>query len=199
VQLTRERELIQIIDAATAEATRRGGAWVVCRPGCHECCIGTFAISQHDVLRLQEGLRELTVSDPERAARVSNRARAVIASYENHFPGDPVTGILRTDAESEARFEELGNEDPCPALDPETGTCDLYAWRPITCRTFGPAMRIDADSVDTCELCYHGATDEEIVDCVVDLDVSEQQTALEHEAEFVTGIKGETIVAFALR
>ena len=33
---------------------------------------------------------------------------------------------------------------PCPALDPETGGCDLYAARPITCRTFGLTLRYDA-------------------------------------------------------
>jgi Fe-S-cluster containining protein len=190
-----DQQLIQIVDAATAEAVRRGGAWIACRPGCHECCIGTFPISQTDALRLREGLRSV---DPDRAARVRERARKAIASYRKDFPGDPVTGILGADEESETRFEHFAEEDPCPVLDPATGTCDLYAWRPLTCRTFGPALRMNSDSVDTCELCYHGATDEEIVSVQVDLDVAENEAELEEQSEAITGLRGETIVAYAV-
>ena len=197
--LTREAALIQIVDSAAAEAARRGGDWVVCRAGCHECCIGCFAISQSDTLRLQQGLRELAASDPQRATRVVQRARATVASYAGQFPGDPATGLLGQDDDSAARFEDFGNEDACPALDPETGTCDLYAWRPVTCRTFGPAIRLNSDSVDTCELCYRGATDEEIVSRVVEVDFEQEAADLEREAEAVTGLRGETIIAFALR
>jgi Fe-S-cluster containining protein len=199
VPLTREKALIQIVDAASEEAARRGGDWIVCRAGCHECCVGVFPIAQADVLRLQEGLRTLRATDPQRANRVLERARAAIEAYADTFPGDLATGILASDPDSAARFEELGNDNPCPALDPETGMCDLYTWRPVTCRTFGPALRINSDSVDTCELCFHGATDDEIVSCVVDLEIAEKAAALEEEAKAATGLSGETIVAFALR
>ena len=45
---------------------------------------------------------------------------------------------------------------------PEGGTCDLYAARPLTCRTFGPAISWNSDAVGVCELCFVGAGDEEI-------------------------------------
>ncbi len=133
---------MQIVDAAVAEAVRRSGAWVVCRPGCTECCIGPFDISADDAERLRRGLADLEATDPARAVRIRDRARAY-------------TG---------------GDDEPCPALDPSTGACDLYAHRPITCRAFGPAIR-SGDAVAACELCYRGATEAEIAACAVDLDL----------------------------
>jgi hypothetical protein len=40
-----DRGLVQIVDSAMAEAARRSGDWLVCRPGCTQCCIGPFAIT----------------------------------------------------------------------------------------------------------------------------------------------------------
>ncbi len=182
-----------------AEAARKGGDWVVCRAGCCECCMGVFPIAQSDVRRLREGLGELECTDPTRAANVSRRAREAVVRYTADFPGDSATGILGEDSKSEERFESFADDDPCPALDPATGTCDLYAWRPMTCRTFGAAIRLNEDSVDICELCYRGASDEEIIACEVELQTAELEADLEREAEAFTGRTGQTIVAFALR
>jgi Fe-S-cluster containining protein len=134
--------VIQIVDAALAEAVRKGGAWIACRPGCCECCMGPFAISEDDATRLRRGLADLEALDRERATRVRSRARG--------WSG--------------------GDDEPCPVLDPDTGTCELYAARPLTCRTFGPPVRCASGALAICELCFDGATEEEIESCVVDLD-----------------------------
>ena len=197
--LPHNHELIQIVDAAMAEALRKGGSWVACRAGCCECCMGVFPIGQADVVRLREGMRSLSQSDPARAARVSERAAAAVELYGADFPGDPATGLLGTDPASEERFESFRDDEPCPALDPATGTCDLYQWRPMTCRTFGPAIRLNHDSVDVCELCYQGAGDEQILECEVELETAALESALEDEAAASTGQTGQTLVAFALR
>ena len=39
-----DRALIQIVDAALSEASRKSGAWLVCQVGCTQCCIGPFPI-----------------------------------------------------------------------------------------------------------------------------------------------------------
>jgi Fe-S-cluster containining protein len=157
--------LIQIVDAALAEAARRAGPWLVCRPGCAECCIGPFEITSLDARRLREGLAAI---DPAVAARVLDRARA--------YPAD----------------SDAFDETPCPALDPDTRTCDLYAWRPITCRTFGPPVRFGAESLAICELCFEGATPEQIKSCEIEVDPHHL------EAELLNGDYSETIVAHAL-
>src|ERR1700680_2028104 len=47
-------ELVQIVDRALAEAARRSGSWLFCRPGCTQCCYGPFEISQLEAYRLRK-------------------------------------------------------------------------------------------------------------------------------------------------
>lgn len=190
-----DAQLVQIVDAATADAARRAGAWLRCAPGCTQCCIGVFAISQLDAARLRVGLAELEAADPQRASAVRLRAQRAAERLAAEFPGDPQTGILdpnRTDA-----FEEFANDEPCPALDPATGLCDLYAARPMTCRVFGPPLRTE-EGLGVCELCFVGATTEEIAAAEVHLDCSDLEAVLTREAEDSADAQGETIVAWAL-
>jgi len=193
-----DRALIQIVDAALAEAARKSGPWLVCRVGCTQCCIGPFPISQLDARRLRGGLAELEARDPERGALVRQRARQSVARISSSFPGDPSTGTLAENQEAEEAFASFADDELCPALDPETGACDLYTARPITCRTFGPPVRCGSDAVGVCELCFVGATDDEIAACEVEADVEGLESTLLEELEKTAGVGGQTIVAFAL-
>jgi Fe-S-cluster containining protein len=160
-------DLIHIVDAALAEAARKAGPWLVCRPGCAECCTGSFEISGLDAQRLRQGMAELEAHDPLRASRIVERAR---------------------------RFAQLPEEDAdetaCPALDPEAQTCELYESRPLTCRLFGPPVRGDSGAIGVCELCFHGASEEEIAACEMTVD-GETLAELEYDGD-------ETTVAAAL-
>ena len=191
-----DQKLVQIIDSALADTARRSGEWLVCKLGCTQCCMGVFAINQLDVIRLQQGLVELELTDPERAAQIRERARASMARLAADFPGNPATGILDEGAAT-ARFDEFANDEPCPVLDPATGACDLYAARPMTCRVFGPPVRSE-DGLGVCELCYHGASDEQIAACEMEVDPDGVEAALVEELERITGRRGRTIVAFAV-
>ncbi len=189
-----DRELVQIVDAALMDSARRSGDWLACRIGCTQCCVGVFAISQLDAVRLREGLAELEKDDPERAGRVRQRARTSLRRLRADFPGDPKTGII--DSESQ-RFESFANDEPCPALDVESGRCELYEARPMTCRVFGPPVRSE-DGLGVCELCFQGASEEEIAACELHVDCDELEAKLVSEAERASDRRGETIVAFAL-
>jgi Fe-S-cluster containining protein len=167
-------ELVQIVDRALAEATRRSGSWLVCREGCTQCCYGPFEISQLDAQRLRKGLAELESRDPQRAGAVRDRAREA------------------------AQLANFGDDDRCPALDPATGTCDLYAARPITCRCFGPPVRCESGAIGVCELCFDGASDEEIAACLVDFDPEGLESVLIDALERTTGVRGMTTVALSL-
>jgi Fe-S-cluster containining protein len=193
-----DRKLVQIMDAALADAARRSGQWLVCRPGCTQCCVGVFAINQLDAARLKSGLAELEGQDPARAAAVRARAREAAARLSGAFPGDPCTGILAEDDASQARFEDFANDEICPVLDPSTGMCDLYESRPLTCRTFGPPVQSE-DGLGVCELCYHGASDEEVAACEMEGDPDDLEGKLLKKVEARTGVRGQTIIAFALR
>jgi Fe-S-cluster containining protein len=193
----RDQTLVQIVDAALADATRRAGDWLACRPGCTQCCIGVFAINQLDVARLKEGFRKLQSVAPDRAAAVHRRAQDAISRLSASFPGDPVTGILGDGEESGHRFDDFANDEPCPALSPQTGLCELYDSRPMTCRVFGPPVRSD-NGLGVCELCFHGATDEQIQKCELIPDPENLEEPLLAELEKRTEVHGSTIIAFAL-
>ena len=92
----------------------------------------------------------------------------------------------------------FADEDPCPALDAETSTCDLYAVRPITCRTFGPPVRCGSESVGICELCFEGASDDEIASCEVEVDPGDLESKLVSELQLTTNEPEEILIAFAL-
>jgi Fe-S-cluster containining protein len=192
-----DNQLLQILDSALAGTARRSGDWLVCKPGCTQCCVGVFAIHQLDAARLQQGLEELTGSDPERARSIRERARRSVERLTEGFPGDPVTGLLDTSDEAEARFEDFANDEPCAALDPATGLCDLYLSRPVTCRVFGPPVR-SQQGLGVCELCYHGASEEQIAACEMPVDPDGRELELLREFEQSSGRHGRTLVAFAL-
>lgn len=192
-----DRALIRILDSALSEAARRSGAWLACRPGCTDCCMGPFPITQLDAMRLRAGLEELSAIDPERAARVTLRARQAASRLAADLPGGLATGLLN-DEGTEEHFAALADDESCPALDPAAGICDLYQARPVTCRVFGPAVRLGGEAVGVCELCYQGATNEEIAACQVEPDPCGRENALLDELERTTGRRGQTLVAFAL-
>jgi Fe-S-cluster containining protein len=192
-----DQKLIQIVDVALADVTRRSGKWLVCRPGCTQCCIGAFAINQLDAARLRRGLSALEVRDPDRASAVRERARNAVARMSPQFPGDPTAGILDEGEAAELRFADFANDEPCPALDPETGNCDLYESRPMTCRVFGPPVRSE-DGLGVCELCFQGATAQEIASCEMKPDPDDLEGRLLQELEKITGRRGNTIIAFCL-
>lgn len=190
-----DTRLVQIVDTALADTARRSGDWLACKPGCTQCCIGVFAIHQLDAARLQQGLQELIASDPERARSVRERARRSVERLAEDFPGDSRTGLL--DPAQDARFEDFANDEPCAALDPRTGLCDLYLSRPMTCRVFGPPVRSE-QGLGVCELCYHGATEEQIAACEMPVDPEGFEAQLLEEFEQSSGKHGHTLVAFAL-
>jgi Fe-S-cluster containining protein len=188
-------ELVQILDEAVADATARSGAWLACRPGCWQCCVGVFAISQRDAEELREGL---VAAEAGVAGRIRERARVSRERLSEGFPGDVATGLLFTEAGHEEAFEEFGNDEVCPVLDTATGTCDLYGARPVGCRTFGPPVRDVEGSLTVCELCFAGAPEAEVERC----EMGQSWRGLEDEAIVVaegrTGLHGPTLIAFAL-
>lgn len=187
-------ELIQIMDAALADAAARAGNWLACRPGCTACCHGAFAIDALDVARLQAALARLRAANPDAADAIQTRARLWWAEWSREFPGDRATGLLGTSDADQARFDDFANDAACPALDPESGLCAVYDGRPMTCRVFGPPVRMgEGDSLGCCELCFAGATEAEIAACEMTL-----PTGLEEQIAAGMNSPGETVVAWAL-
>jgi Fe-S-cluster containining protein len=216
--LQQDARLIQITNTALADAALRAGDHLACRPGCTQCCHGAFAINPLDALRLRTAMAAMAESHPAQANAIAERARQYLAEFGRDFPGDPVTGILGISPEEESAFEDYANVAPCPALNPESGLCEVYAARPMTCRVFGPPVRMsppltgeepantDAGQEDgfaVCELCFTNATPEEIAAAEMNVPHAEEQSLLIqidqlHEIDQMHGGLGNTIVAYCL-
>jgi Fe-S-cluster containining protein len=193
-----DAQLVQIMDAALADAERRAGAWLVCREGCTPCCHGAFAINALDAERLRAGMEALRATDPGLAAVLKQRARDWIEEHGAGFPGDAASGRLGVSEAEQQAFEGFANDAPCPALDPASGRCDVYSWRPLTCRVFGPPVRMgEGDALGCCELCFHGASEDEIAACEMSVPHELEEQLL---AELNPGSDPgpETVVAYAL-
>jgi Fe-S-cluster containining protein len=191
--------LLRVLDAALADGARRAGSRLACRVGCTECCHGPFPITLLDARRLAEGLSALRERDPARAAAVERRARAATRALRRGFPGDPDTGRLNEDEAAREAFFARHEARPCPALEPATGACALHDARPLTCRTYGPPVRIGDEKLPPCRLCFVGATTREVERCRVTVDREGREDRLLRRL-YRAGepAAAETVVAFAL-
>jgi len=150
--------LVQIVDAAVAEAFRVGGDAVVCRAGCSHCCVGPFAVTELDLERLRAGF---VLADAGLQGRMAGRAQEAREAMREGFPGDWASG--RVDGMADADRFDLGHPWlPCPVLDLETGSCSLHEWRPVACRLHGPAVRLNGLALQHCRLNYTGMTEGEV-------------------------------------
>jgi Fe-S-cluster containining protein len=142
-------------------------------------------------------MTELRASDPALAATLDHRAQSWIDEHGAAFPGDVSTGLLDESDEAAERFEQFANDAACPALDPASGRCDVYAFRPMTCRIFGPPVRMDSEEdgegLGHCELCFAGATPAQVAACEMPVPHALEATLLAN-----SGLTGQTVVAFAL-
>ena len=191
-----DRRLLALVDAALDRARTEAGAHLVCQSGCTPCCFGPFAITQLDARRLREGLRALAETEPERADAVRQRAASAVARQAPAF-GAGHAGIFATEAEEE-RFYESFASDPCPALDPDSGACTVYASRPVACRTYGPPVRIGGDDLPPCPLCFKGAPSVEIEAARQTIEVAHVEAPLTERVEQESGRRGMTTIAFAI-
>jgi Fe-S-cluster containining protein len=111
-----------------------------CSRGCSHCCIGLFPVTILDRLQIQRGLRLLC--SEERQAIVQ-RARRQVELIEAEMPElrqDPFID-RRADRDIDALVERY-RELPCPALASD-GSCAVYAWRPLTCRSMGLPQEVE--------------------------------------------------------
>jgi Fe-S-cluster containining protein len=186
--------LVQIMDASFAKAAQDAGKLLVCKPGCSQCCHGAFVLNPLDTLRIRAGMDMLRATEPALAARLEGRARAWIDEHGAEFPGNLQTGVLGDSKFEEERFEHFANDAACPVLNPDTGQCDLYAWRPMTCRVFGPPVRMGGgEELGHCELCFNGASKEKVAACEMTIPYDLEEELLEEIPS-----KEQTVIAFAL-
>ena len=200
VRLERDDEsFVARIDATMAGAARSCGARWSCGPGRVSCCIGPFPIHQLDAHRLRRGLRELERTDPESAAAIRRRAADAAAILAEDFPGDLESGVLDEDEEELERLCVELLDQPCPVLDPASGLCSLYAFRPRVCRTFGPPQRLRHGELPECPYCFEKLGEREREALRIAPDPEGEEDGLLDRLAGLTGKTGLTFIALALR
>lgn len=195
--LAQDRALLAEVDAALAEGARRASAHLACRPGCTPCCVGPFDITPLDAARLWAGNEALLSIDAARWGALSARARRAWGCLAADFPGDPDRGRLDEDEGAREAFFARHAEEPCPALDPASGWCDLYAYRPLSCRTFGLPVRSGRVELPPCELCFRSAGPAEVSAAIVEPDHGDREGQLLAMLA-ARGAEGDTVVAAVL-
>jgi Fe-S-cluster containining protein len=185
--------LLRVLDRDFRAAADAAGSHLLCRPGCRECCIGPFPVTRLDVWRLRRGIAEAgSVGVAERAAEA---ARILTPG----FPGAAATGRLVVDEERLDEFFERHRALPCPALSPATGRCELYDWRPVSCRSYGPPARFGKEKSPPCPLCFREADEEAIERCRMAPDREGLEKKILAAMGVAAGEEWETLIAFALR
>lgn len=190
--------LVAEIDAALLATQHTAGARLDHARGCPACCIGPFPITALDARRLRRGLALLAATHPARAQALRARAHDAVAVFTPCFPGDAATGRLDDDDQAEEAFAARFSGHACPALDPASGRCELYAWRPLSCRTYGPPVRVGVTDLPACERCFPGCDDDEAARCRAVVDPHDREGDLLQALAERDGDARETLVAFAL-
>ena len=93
--MTSDSQLVQIVDAAVAEAVRQAGDLIACKRGCAHCCIGPFAVTERDLARLRIGF---AMAPQEQRSRISARSEEARDAMRDGFPGDWTAVEWRTKA-----------------------------------------------------------------------------------------------------
>jgi Fe-S-cluster containining protein len=192
-----DARLLEAVDAACAVAERRAAGRLDYRRACPACCLGPFPINRLDALRLQRGLAALAERDAPAAGAIVRAARRDVAVLAADFPGDGARGVLVATLEPRDGFFARHGARPCPALDLRSGRCQLYAHRPITCRTFGPPVHLGGRDLEACRPCFRGTEDDENA-CRVAPDAAGLEDDILDRLETQEGDQGETIIAYAL-
>ncbi|NIV90266.1 MAG: YkgJ family cysteine cluster protein [Actinobacteria bacterium] len=181
-----------------ADVAGRAGAWLVCGPGCTRCCHTLFPITPLDARRLQRGLAETRRDDPHRARGIEARARDAAKTLTDGLPvGSDGRRLVQDEARLDAFFQRHDGL-ACPVLNPATGRCDLYAWRPIACRTYGPPLRFADERTEACDLCFDGAPPEAVEGCRIDPDPDGLEQALLLRMGIEEDATWDTLIALAL-
>jgi Fe-S-cluster containining protein len=198
LDLDDDRFVARVDERMAAAAVACGTRWG-CGPGRVSCCIGPFPIHQLDAHRLRRGLRWLERSDPQRATALRARVAASVAVLAEDFPGDLATGTLEDDEEELERLCEELRDQPCPVLDPESGLCTLYAFRPRVCRTFGPPLRLGDDHLPECPYCFDSLRPEERESLRIEPDPDGNEDRLYDQLARLGRHSGLTLISLALR
>ncbi len=123
--------LVDMVDNIFARVRKEYPACVNCKKGCADCCHAVFDVTLIEALYLNHKFRDLFGENKEMLERANKADRQVHKlkknAYKEHQEGKNEVAVL----------QEMGMQRVRCALLNERDMCDLYDFRPITCRLYG--------------------------------------------------------------
>jgi len=126
-------KLVAASDAAFERVKQAHAECVKCREGCADCCHAVFDLTLIEALyinhRFKQQFKGIPKTELEEKANQTDRLMAKIKrrAQEDLLAGKPEAEILTDLARERVR---------CPLLNTRN-LCDLYDYRPLTCRFYG--------------------------------------------------------------
>ena len=111
-----------------------------CSRGCSHCCVGVFPVTLLDRQEIQRGLRVLSSEERQDIVRRAVEQTRLMEGDVPELAHDWFIDGWR-DRDTDALVERY-RELPCPALGSD-GTCGVYAFRPLACRSMGIPSEVD--------------------------------------------------------
>jgi len=129
----RYEAVVRDVDAVFAKFENEMGELVKCGKGCSDCCNALFDISLVEAMYINEkfnkkfsGIKRSAIMDrAANADRMIHKLKRKV--YKASQEGRPASEILMEVAKARVR---------CPMLS-DDNLCELYEYRPITCRLYG--------------------------------------------------------------
>lgn len=155
---------------------------VKCKQGCSDCCYALFDLSLIEALYIKHHFEKCFQGlEREKRIEIANKIDRQLYKWKRQAYKDLEAGKKEDDI-----FQELAEKKlRCPLLDDEDN-CELYTYRPITCRLYGIPTSIGGKGY-TCGL--SGFAEGEAYP-TVKLDII-QNKLYELSAEFVAAIKSK--------
>jgi Fe-S-cluster containining protein len=130
--------LVMKVESFVAQTAARRAQDLACKRGCDACCHAWLSVSEVEAEQVKAGLAALS---PEQRARVRARGERELAAEQQ---------LAQADVGGEHALA-IDGELPSPrcAMLEDDGSCAIYAFRPLVCRTQGHALRYPSDFIPT--------------------------------------------------
>ncbi len=171
--------LVDKVEGVFKRVKQEHGDQVKCKTGCSDCCWALFDLTLIEAVYISTKFREL-FKDADRQEMRERANRADRKIYKIKRDANKFVQLGKNEVEILAK---IGAERVrCPMLSLKD-TCDMYAYRPITCRLYGIPTSINGMS----HTCGMSGFEEGVPYPTVNMDAIYKQL-YEISAEFVASI-----------
>lgn len=131
------------VDSLFQQIDQSNSGCVKCAKGCSDCCHALFDLSLVEALYINTKFNEKFSFGPERSAIIeyADESDRKIYKLKRKFFKDSQEGRDSNEILAEAGKVRMR----CPLLN-EQGNCQLYEYRPLTCRLYGIPVKIGGDA-----------------------------------------------------